>query len=307
MAFFSVSHTLHNSLRVHNPIVLFWYHTSMEPTRIPKLLREIPDKPEKLYLLGKLPNEDEYTFLTFVGSRKYSPYGKMVTEKIIEGLRGYPFVIVSGLALGIDGIAHRTAIENGLPTIAIPGSGLSPKVLYPASHRSLAENILRSGGALLSEFEPEQKANTWTFPKRNRIMAGISHATVVIEAEQKSGTRITARLATEYNRDVFAVPGSIFSPSSEGCNELIKEGAYPLTSAEDLIRHFQLEGKTTHQEEILLSPEEEQLLELLARPRSRDALAREMGLPIFRLNILLSSLEMRGIIGESMGKIHRKI
>ncbi len=276
-------------------------------TKIPKLLREIPDPPKKLYLVGSLPDEEKYIFLTIVGSRKYTRYGEEALRYILSGISNYPFVIVSGLAYGIDSIAHRLAMEFNLKTIAIPGSGLNEEVIYPSGNKKLAKEILKNGGALLSEFEPSQRAQTWTFPKRNRIMAGISHATIVIEAEEKSGTRITARLATEYNRDVFAVPGSIFSPSSQGCNSLIKEGAYPLSSAEDILKHFSFEKKEKEEKEsIPLSKEEEKILQVLSSPKGRNELSRELKVPIHILNIHLSSLEIKGLIFESMGKIQRK-
>ena len=280
----------------------------MNESKIPKLLQEIPDAPKKLYMIGKFPDQEKNIFLTVIGSRKFTSYGKSVCEKLIAGLAGYPIVIVSGLALGIDGIAHRSALENKLTTIAVPGSGLDESVLYPASHKNLARDILKNGGCLISEFEPKQKATPWTFPQRNRIMAGLSHAVLVIEAENKSGTRITARLATEYNREVFAVPGSIFSSASEGCNELIREGATPITSAKDILSYFHLidENNPQQQQMMALEPEEEKVIALLNEPLSRNALAEKLDIPIMKVNILLSSMEIKGLIGESMGKIHKK-
>ena len=192
-------------------------------------------------------------FLCVVGSRKYTDYGKEACQKLIAGLRGHNIVIVSGLALGIDGIAHRAALDAGLTTIAIPGSGLNPSVLYPSSNRQLAEKIIESGGALISEFEPMFKATTYSFPQRNRIMAGISHATLIIEAEIKSGTLITSRLATEYNRDVATVPGSIFSKTSEGPNMLLRLGATPVSSSAHILETlgFKIEeDKTTKELEL---------------------------------------------------------
>ena len=223
----------------------------METSDIPHLLKEISDPPKQLYIRGILPSEDEYKFLTVIGSRKFSTYGKQVCEHLIRGLAGYPIVIVSGLALGIDSIAHQAALDNHLTTIAVPGSGLDDSVLYPASNRGLAQNILRAGGCLLSEFEPTFKATNWSFPQRNRVMAGIAHATLVIEAENTSGTRITARLATDYNREVFAVPGSIFSPASEGTNELIREGATPVTRAEDILDFFGFTDQQPQQSQMM--------------------------------------------------------
>ena len=132
-------------------------------------------------------------------------------KHLIEGLRGYPIVIVSGLAYGADAAAHRAALEVGLPTVAVPGSGLDWDILYPRANVGLAREILKAGGALLSEEEPETKAADWTFPKRNRVMAGLSRATLIIEAKELSGSLITARLTVEYNRELLVVPGSIFS------------------------------------------------------------------------------------------------
>lgn len=280
----------------------------MNESRIPELLQEIPDAPKKLYIRGTYPDQKSFKFLTVVGSRKYTQYGKSTCEKIISELSTYPIVIVSGLALGIDTIAHKTALENKMLTIAVPGSGLDDSALYPSSNRNLAHKILDSGGCLLSELEPTAKAASWTFPRRNRIMAGISHAILVIEAENISGTRITARLATEYNRDVFSVPGSIFSSASDGCNQLIKEGAYPITCAGDIIEHFGFtNNKEAKQRKLFdLSQNEKRILEELNVAQSKSELARKMNMNITELNICISSMEIQGLIKESLGKIHKE-
>ena len=280
----------------------------MNESKIPQLLQEIPDAPKKLYMIGEFPDQEKNIFLTVIGSRKYTQYGKAVCEKLISGLAGYPFVIVSGLALGIDAIAHRTALKNNLTTIAVPGSGLDESVLYPANHRNLAREIIQSGGCLISELEPKTKAAPWTFPQRNRIMAGLAHAVLVIEAENKSGTRITARLATDYNREVFAVPGSIFSTASEGCNELIREGATPITSAKDILNYFHLLDEDTLQQQqmMALEPDEQKVIDLLNEPLSRNALAEKLNMPITKVNILLSSMEIKGLIQEHLGKMTKK-
>jgi len=162
----------------------------------PPLLKEINQLPKKLFYAGKIADWSR-KLLCIVGARKNTNYGKEAVETFMAGLSNYPITIVSGLALGIDSIAHRAALKNNLPTIAIPGSGLSPKVLHPQSHVELAKEIIEKGGMLMNEFEPEFKATQWSFPQRNRIMAGMSHAVLVIEAEKKSGTLITSRLATE--------------------------------------------------------------------------------------------------------------
>lgn len=211
----------------------------LDPRQFPPLLKEIPDPPKSLYSKGVIPGgiltNSEMKYICIVGSRKCTNYGKDACREIIRGLRGYPVVIVSGLAFGIDSIAHEAALEYEISTIAVPGSGLNADALYPKHHFHLAEQILASGGALLSEYEPDLKAAPWCFPQRNRIMAGLCHATIIIEAELKSGTLITSKLATEYNREVFAVPGSIFSAQSDGPNSLIKQGAIPVSSAKDIL------------------------------------------------------------------------
>lgn len=276
---------------------------------IPERLLEIPEPPEKLYIQGEMPKGDA-KFLCVVGSRKYTDYGKEACQKLIAGLRGYNIVIVSGLALGIDGVAHRAALDTGLTTLAIPGSGLHPSVLYPSSNRQLAEKIIESGGALISEFEPSFRATTYSFPQRNRIMAGISHATLIIEAEIKSGTLITSRLATDYNRDVMAVPGSIFSKTSEGPNMLIRLGATPVSSSAHILETlgFKIEeDKTTKELELKnLSDDERKVFNLIKNPVSRDELIRELvqsGMSVSDSSALLSIMEIKGLIEEKLGEI----
>jgi DNA processing protein len=210
----------------------------MKLTSLPFLLKEISDPPQELYIRGNFPQEKDCVFLTVVGSRNYTAYGEGVCRELIKGLKDYPFVIISGLAIGIDTIALTTALDTQLPCIAVPGSGLDDEVLYPKQNHKLAHRIINQGGCLLSEYPDDFKATKWSFPKRNRIMAGLSHAVLVIEAENISGTRITARLATEYNREVFAVPGSVFNTTSEGCHNLISEGAMLVSSAQDILDYF---------------------------------------------------------------------
>lgn len=191
--------------------------------------------PKQIRVRGTLPNTTTYKWLAVVGARHHSLYGKLVCEQLIAGLAGYPIIIVSGLAHGIDTIAHITALNHGITCVAFPGSGLDQSVLYPRRNFYLAEKILRSGGCLLSEYDDYQKTAHWIFPMRNRLIAGCAQATLIIECTNESGTRITAKLATEYNRDVLAVPGNINHQLSEGPNELIKLGAIPITSSEDIL------------------------------------------------------------------------
>jgi DNA processing protein len=275
--------------------------------QFPQLLQEINDPPKKLHVKGKLP-EDDMKFLCVVGSRKYSPYGKEACKTLIEGLRGYDVVIVSGLALGIDGIAHEAALDAGLTTIAVPGSGLGDDVLYPSTHKNLAKRILDAGGALISEFEENFRATSYSFPQRNRIMAGMSHATLIIEAEEKSGTLITSKFATEYNRDVLTVPASIFSDNSYGPHMLLRLGATPVTSSEDILEAFGLKADVGQQKLKLedLSSDEKKVVEILKNPVSRGELVARLGLPIQKANVTLSAMEIKGIIKESMGEMRIK-
>jgi DNA processing protein len=275
---------------------------------LPPLLQEIVDPPKTLYQVGSLPDSEKNKYLCIVGSRKYSSYGKSVVEHLIEELRGYPVVIVSGMALGIDGIAHKSALDAGLKTIAVPGSGLSPSALYPRIHVSLANRIVHEGGTLLSEYEPMFKATPWSFPQRNRIMAGISHAVLVIEATMQSGTLITARLASEYNRDVLAIPGGIFNASSAGPHLLIKKGATPITNSHDLLEALGFSNQTTDssQKYINASEEEQIILNLLDEPIEKNELIMKISLPISQANILLSTMELKGFIKEELGKVRKK-
>lgn len=277
--------------------------------KFPPKLKEIPDCPKELYVEGTLPNPETHIYIGVVGSRKFTDYGKRACEDLIRGLAGYPFVIVSGLALGIDSIAHKTALEVGLPTIAIPGSGLAPNTIYPKSNFGLARAIIEAGGALMSEFEPEFEATPWSFPKRNRIVAGLCDATLVIEAGETSGALITAKLALSYNRDVLAIPGSIYVDQSKGTNSLIARGAYAILESKDIIRHFNLEQKDTkpNQEHLFqdITEQEMAIVRLLTEPRTKSYIYEASGLSITDNSVCISTLELKGIIKEEYGKIYR--
>ena len=197
-------------------------------------LLELPQPPKRLYIRGSLKNIENKKRLVVVGSRDCGEYGKQVCRYLIEGLKGCPVVIVSGLALGIDCIAHQSALDAGLTTIAFPGSGLSWECLYPSRHRMLAKSILDKGGAIISEYEPNKRTEPWMFPMRNRLMAGIADFVLVIEAKERSGSLITANLAVEYNKSVGIVPGNIFSETSKGTHSLLKLGAIPITEPTDI-------------------------------------------------------------------------
>jgi len=243
-------------------------------------------------------------WLAVVGSRAASAYGRQVCDYLIEGLRGYPVVIVSGLAYGIDACAHKAALNAGLKTISVPGSGLDWDVMYPKANVNLAKEIIKAGGAHLSEFEPDQKAADYTFPQRNRIMAGMCKATLVIEAKERSGSLITARLATEYNRELCVVPGNIFSDVSKGTHQFMKLGATPITEPEDILRVLGLESRnkeTAPSED--LSFNEARVLEIVSNPCSRDELLTTLSLPVSDANILLSTMEIKGLIKEEYGVV----
>lgn len=274
----------------------------------PALLRQIPDPPKKLYLRGELPSE-ERAWLAVVGSRALTPYGRQAVKYLLEGLRGYPITIVSGLAYGADAEAHKAALEAGLPTVAVPGSGLDWSVLYPRANVNLAKEILKKGGALLSEFEPGQKAADYTFPKRNRIMAGLCKAVLIVEAKEQSGSLITARLTVEYNRELLVVPGSIFSTESRGTHQFLRLGATAITSPDDILVSLGLEkreGETLASLREDLSEDEERVVELVRSPLPREALIEALGLPITEANILLSAMEIKGLIVEELGVLRMR-
>ncbi len=279
---------------------------TLSRNEFPPLVAEMADPPKRLFAVGVLPPAD-FKYLAVVGSRRYSPYGKNVCERLIRGLAGYPIVIVSGLALGIDGIAHEAALSAGLPTIAVPGSGLHESVLYPRAHVGLARRLANAGGALLSEYDPMHKAEPWSFPERNRLMAGMSHAILIIEAGEKSGTLITARLGMEYNRDVLVVPGSILADSAKGSNALLREGAQAVCESKHILEVLKIEVRESNAETERndLSAEEKKIFESLTEPLTRDEVVRVSGLPFSQAQIIISTMEIKGIIIERLGKIER--
>lgn len=273
----------------------------------PKLLREIPDKPALLYIRGALPSED-LKYLCVVGSRACSIYGKRMTQKLIAGLAKYPVAIISGLALGIDSEAHKAALDVGLPTVAVLPSSADDASLYPTSNVQLAHRILTAGGALVSENKPPWKAAIFSFPQRNRIMSGMSVATLIVEAGEKSGTLITARLALDYNREVLAVPHELGRESGAGVNRLIREGATLVRDSSDILQALGLKEKDIPEQMPLptdLTKEEAGLLHAMTEPLVRDELIERAELSAQEANIALSSLLIRGLITERLGKIER--
>lgn len=277
-------------------------------------LLELHDVPDHIYVAGTLPEVkiDEYgratpRVLTVIGSRNHTTYGKIAVEKLLASLKGESVVVLSGLALGIDALSHASALKNNLTTIAIPGSGLDAKVIYPKSHLPLAEDIVAANGALVSEFEPTMQAAQWTFPARNRLMAALADAVLVIEAAEKSGTLITARQALELGRDIGAVPGDIFLDSSRGTNLLIKEGAYMIRNEDDLFDLLHLSKKEKEIIENEFSKEELMLLEYLKEPMEKDMLLVQSALAPQEFLMAFTSLEMKGCIQETFGEVRKVV
>ncbi len=281
----------------------------LKPENYPLRLKEIPNPPGQIQYIGELPDFEKFRFLTVVGSRRLSRYTEQALEYLFRDLEGYPIVIVSGLALGTDALAHRLAIKHKLKTIAVPGSGLSKEVLYPKSNYSLALKILNSGGALLSEFDFKQTAAPWTFPQRNRIMAALADAVLIAQAKEKSGTSITAKLAIEYNKNVLTIPSNIFNESFSGNLKLLKEGAYPVTKAADILEALNLqEIKYKEQKETVnLTEDELKILALLDEPKEKEDLLQKSGLNAQEFSIAIAKLEIQGLISEKLGKIYKNL
>lgn len=269
------------------------------------LLLEIPQPPEKIYVRGNLAPRGTKC-LAVVGSRDYTNYGKQVVEYLIQGLQGYPISIISGLALGIDALAHHAALNASLHTLAVPGSGIDDTVLYPRKNFGLAKEILSRGGGLLSEFEPTFRATSWSFPQRNRIMAGLAHAVLLIEAGEKSGTLITARMTCDYNRELLVVPGNIFSESSKGTHQFLKLGATPVTCPEDILEALNITVETKPIPFLpTMNPDEQMILELLSEPRDHDALIRLVPKNPEETLILIMRMELAGHIKEENGQLFK--
>jgi DNA processing protein len=297
--------------------------------KVLKNLLEINQIPEKLCLYGneKLLNSDAKV-LCVVGSRKSTSYGKEAVDFLLSGLQGENIIIVSGLALGTDSNAHKTALKYKLKTISFPGSGLDNDVLYPAANVKLADDIVMHDGLLVSEYECDSRSQIYYFPARNRLMAAISDLVLVVEAEEKSGTQITARLALEYNKEVAIVPGSIFSAYSRGTAKLFKDGAHPVTSSQDILDLLQLsdenfpeklksaslfeageniKNKQDFNDKLFesLSEQENAIMKLLKSPLQKEDVFDNADFPMNQILIALTNLESKGFIKDNFGEIIR--
>lgn len=264
-----------------------------------QIVDTIAGKPEKLHYIGKLP-EERITSVAIVGTRKPTPYGKEIGHMLAYELAKRGIIIISGMALGIDAIAHRGALEAGGTTLAVLGNGLD--TIYPSSHKDLAKQIIERGGALISEYPPEELARPHYFLERNRIVSGLSDAIIVVEAAARSGTLNTAAHALEQGREIFAVPGNITNPLSSGCNSLLKQGAHVVTKVEDILEVISPESLRPQTALPLgTTPAETTLIQLLQNGlRDGDALQKASKLSASEFNQTLTMLEINGII-RSLG------
>jgi DNA processing protein len=264
----------------------------------PSRLKEIYDYPPVLYVRGSLLPQDEWC-LAVVGTRRATVYGRQATEEIVTDLARNKITIVSGLAKGIDSIAHHGALEADGRTIAIFGCGLD--IVYPAENASLARNIIQHG-ALISEYPLGTRPKADNFPRRNRIMSGLSLGVLVIEADETSGAMITAHLALEQNREVFAVPGSILSPASRGTNRLIQEGAKLVRDYTDILEELNLTAVAQQMEikEVIPASDTEALLlrQLSTEPTHIDEVCRGSGLPVSTVSSTLAMMELKGLVKQ---------
>jgi DNA processing protein len=282
----------------------------LEKHEWPALLHQLPTQaqPKQLWMKGE-PMPADALSIAIVGTRKCTSYGKEAAYDIAFELAKQKIVIVSGLAVGIDTVAHQAALDAGGRTIAVLGSGLDPSVLFPSQNRVLAQRIAQSGGMVLSEYDAHQKATLWTFPQRNRIIAGIAKATLVIEAREKSGALITARFATEYNRDLFALPGSVFAETSRGAHWLLRQGALPISHARDILEALGIVQETTRTENAYtsLSLPEQHVMNALAEPLSLDEIIKRSSRPAHEIMTTTTMLEIKGLIRNMGGGIYRKV
>lgn len=267
----------------------------------PRRLREINQPPPVLFVRGSINVEDDWA-VSVVGTRKVTPYGRQVAMEISRFLAENGITVVSGLARGVDAISHQTALQAGGRTFAILGSGVD--VIYPPEHRKLAGEII-SQGAVISDYALGTQPESSNFPPRNRIIAGLSLATIVVEAGETSGALITAEFAVEQGRDVFAVPGSILAPQSEGTNKLIEQGARPLLRMTEILEALKLEQipeKQANRKKISASPDEKKLLEYLSQdPRHIDEICQISGLPIQSVSATLTMMELKGMVTQVGG------
>ncbi len=268
----------------------------------PELLREIPAAPPLIFLRGQLKPIDRWA-VAVVGTRRLTAYGRQVTRDLVAGLVVNGITVVSGLARGIDAVAHRTALEDGGRTIAVMASGIDK--VYPPEHRDLAREIVAGRGAIISDYPFGAEPESSHFPARNRLISGLSLGVIVIEAGERSGALITARFALEQNREVFAVPGNIHSPVSVGTNRLIQQGGKLVMRVEDILEELNLRMAAEQAVAQVVLPEtaEEAALisQLSSQPIHVDELGRLTGMPMSLISSTLTMMELKGMIQQVGG------
>jgi DNA processing protein len=279
---------------------------TIKDEQYPKLLREIFNPPALLYVKGNLDNLNSKFNLAVVGTRKISNYGKQITPELVKPLAQNGFTITSGLALGVDALAHQSAVESQGKTIAVLGSGLDNQSIYPSSNRYLAQNIIEHNGTIISEFPIGTMPLKHNFPTRNRIIAGLSLGTLVIEAAESSGALITAYIALEQNREVFAVPGSLFNRNSIGTHKLIQKGAKLVTGFQDILDELNLNDVKSYvsNQQVLPATSEEKLIlgHISHDPTHVDQIIKNTQLPASLVSGCLSLMEMKGMIKNLGGQ-----
>jgi DNA processing protein len=284
------------SLLAQDIQVLTW-----QDTAYPSALREIDQPPPVLYLRGAYIPEDDRA-IAIVGTRRLTPYGRQVADELAAYLAHHGLTIVSGLARGVDAVAHEGALKAGGRTIAVMGSGVD--VIYPPENKHLAEQIIKQG-ALISDYPMGTQPEGVNFPPRNRIISGLARATVVVEAGEKSGALITATFAAEQGREVLAVPGTIHAPQSKGANRLIQQGARPLLAMQDVLEAIDFEHAQEHYQARTLFPADEKeaaILRILSdEPLSMDEIGVVSGLPIEKVSSTLVLMELKGMVSQVGG------
>jgi DNA processing protein len=267
----------------------------------PKLLKQIADPPPVLYVRGALKEEDAWA-ISIVGTRRVTSYGRTVSETLAGELAGNHITVVSGLARGIDGIAHQAAIKAGGRTIAVLGCGVD--IVYPSEHRKLSHEIVEHG-ALVSDYPPGTQPESANFPPRNRIISGLSLGVVVVEAGEPSGALITSDFAAEQGREVFAVPGSILSHASKGTNKLIQKGAKLVTCVADILEELNISMVTDYITTQEVAPEDDTekavLAQLSHEPTLTDDLVNQLNMPTEMVTSTLAIMELKGMVRQANG------
>jgi DNA processing protein len=283
-------------IEAQNIHILTW-----EDEAYPQTLKEIDQPPPVLYLRGDYLPDDLFA-VAIVGTRRATPYGRQITEELASFLATHGITVVSGLARGIDAIAHQSALKAGGRTIGVLGSGVDK--IYPPEHRALADKMIESG-AVISDYAPGTPPDATNFPPRNRIISGLSLAVVVIEAGETSGALITAEFAAEQGREIFAVPGSILAPQSKGTNKLIQNGALPLLSVNDLMQALDLTRMGDHKAARKVIPADEteaRLMSVLSlEPLHVDEIRNQTELPIEKVSATLALMELKGMVRQVGG------